>query len=242
MPLFSRRNNLVPQPPPPEPGAISDRLRRLLWNDFSKACEAGVWRDPLGARRPTHALSVFLKYLWSEYWALAADDYPGLEGMLARLKLAFLNEVWFRPFDILEITLAGETYVGFDRTSFRNSITRHLDQETSAYMLLGNKFVLRMGENEAGSVATALNLDDAAVHTHFREALKKLSDRQNPDYRNSVKESISAVESACKKLTGDQSGDLNRALRKLDVRKLFHPAFKQAARGCEERLGGSARS
>jgi hypothetical protein len=96
----------------------------------------------------------------------------------------------------------------------------------SGFVLL--TFVLRMGENEAGSVGTALNLDDAAVHTHFREALRKLSDRQNPDYRNSIKESISAVESACKKLTGDQSADLNRALQKLEARKSFHPAFKQS--------------
>jgi hypothetical protein len=67
-----------------------------------------------------------------------------------------------------------------------------------------------------------------AVQTHFRTALKNLSDRHNPDYRNSIKESISAVECACKKLTGDQHTDLNRALQKLDGQKAFHPAFKQS--------------
>jgi hypothetical protein len=43
-----------------------------------------------------------------------------------------------------------------------------------------------------------------------------------------VEECAAAGESACKKLTGDQSGDLNRALQKLDKQKPFHPAFKQS--------------
>lgn len=171
-------------------------------------------------------MTLFLKYLWSEHWALAADDYPGFEGMLARLKQAFLNEVWFRPFDILELVLARDAW--FDRASFRESIVRHLDQESSAYMLLGNNFVERMSGPEAESVIAALSSEEDAVRTHFEEALKKLSDRHNPDYRNSIKESISAVECACKKLTGDQSGDLNRALQKLDARTPFHPVFKQS--------------
>ena len=85
-----------------------------------------------------------------------------------------------------------------------------------------------MTDIEAQSVESALNSDADAVRTHFAEALKKLSDRHNPDYRNSIKESISAVECACKKLTGDQSGDLNRALQKLGRQKPFHTAFKQS--------------
>jgi hypothetical protein len=95
-------------------------------------------------------------------------------------------------------------------------------------MLIGNNFVERMSEVEAQSVTTALSSEEDAVRAHFEEALKKLSDRQNPDYRNSIKESISAVESACKKLTGDQGGDLNRALQRLENRKPFHSAFKQS--------------
>jgi hypothetical protein len=159
---------------------------------------------------------------------MPADEYPGPEGMMDRIKQAFLQEVWFRPFDILEVVLSVEAIVGFHHTSLRGSIVRHLDSESSAYMLIGDDFVERMTEVEAQSVETALGSGDDAVRTHFGEALKKLSDRHNPDYRNSIKESISAVECACKKLTGDQGADLNRALQKLDAQKPFHPAFKQS--------------
>jgi hypothetical protein len=225
MALFSRRNNLVPRPAPDKPGQISKRLRNLLWNDFDIACRQFYHADRYGVT-VLPELSRFLNYIWSELWAEPSDEYPALNQMMGRLKTGFLDGDWFFPFDILEFTFAMEGYIGFHQTKLRQSVIQHLELESSAYMLIGNNFVERMNEVEAQSVETALSSGEDAVRIHFREALKKLSDRHNPDYRNSIKESISAVESACKKLTGDQSEDLNRALQKLDKQKPFHPAFK----------------
>lgn len=228
MPLFSRRNNLVPQPASAKPGEISERLRTLLWNDFDAACRELYHVDHDVGLIESPEFSQFLEYVWSDYWARPADDYPGLEKVMSRLKTGFLQGAWFLPFDVLELAFLYEFESGFNRTRLRKSIARRLNQESSAYMLVGNNIIERMSGPEAQSVTTALSSEEDAVRAHFEEALKKLSDRQNPDYRNSIKESISAVESACKKLTGDQSGDLNRALQKLDARKPFHPAFKQS--------------
>ena len=47
----------------------------------------------------------------------------------------------------------------------------------------------------------------------MQEALKKLSPT-NPDYRNSIKESISAVECVCREITGEST--LDRALKNLE--------------------------
>jgi len=58
--------------------------------------------------------------------------------------------------------------------------------------------------------------------------LQLLSDRENPDYRNSIKESISAIEAACKHLCGSQKGDLNAALDRLHAQRPLHPALKNA--------------
>ena len=63
------------------------------------------------------------------------------------------------------------------------------------------------------------------VSTHIRLALEKLSDRSKPDYRNSIKESISAVEAACKLISGDDKATLTPALRKISG---LHPALIQA--------------
>jgi AbiJ N-terminal domain 4 len=227
MPSFSRRNNLVPEPAPDRPGQISNRLRTLLWSDFDTACRLFYRADGYGLT-VLPELSKFLEHIWSEFWAQPADEYPAFTQMMAHLKTGFLDGDWFFPFDTLELAFTLAQHVGFYRTRLRESVIRHLDQEPSAYMLIGDDFVERMNEVEAQSVEAALSSGEDAVQMHFREALKKLSDRHNPDYRNSIKESISAVESACKKLTGDHGGDLNRALQKLDKQKPFHPAFKQS--------------
>jgi len=196
MPLFSRRNNILPEPAPDKPGQISNRLRTLLWNDFDTACRDFYRVDRYTGLSVEPPFSIFLQYVWSEDWAQPADEYPGLEKMMTHLKKGFLEGVWYFAFDILESAFFAQSHGGFDLTSLRESVSRRLDQESSAYMLFGDNFVERMNESEVESVASALVSDDDAVRIHFGEALKKLSERQNPDYRNSIKESISAVESA----------------------------------------------
>ena len=56
--------------------------------------------------------------------------------------------------------------------------------------------------------------------------MELLADRQAPDYPNSVKESISAVEAITKKITGE--GTLSAGLKKLQSVGLnIHPALKE---------------
>jgi hypothetical protein len=50
--------------------------------------------------------------------------------------------------------------------------------------------------------------------------------KPTPDYRNSIKESISAIESLAKQITNEESGGLDKALSKLDSVVYFHKAFK----------------
>lgn len=66
---------------------------------------------------------------------------------------------------------------------------------------------------KTGRVTTALNL---------------LSDRKNPDYRNSVKESISAVESICKIIINNDSTTLGQALKEIEKRHKIPGSLKNA--------------
>jgi len=52
-----------------------------------------------------------------------------------------------------------------------------------------------------------------------------LSDRKNPNYRNSIKESISAVESLFKILTGNKSATLSDGLKEIKSTIDVHPAL-----------------
>ena len=57
-----------------------------------------------------------------------------------------------------------------------------------------------------------------------------LSNRQSPDYANSIKESISAVEAMCQLIAGDKKATLGDALRQLDSKLggTMHPALRAA--------------
>ena len=61
---------------------------------------------------------------------------------------------------------------------------------------------------------------------HLANALEFLSDRENPDYPNSIKESISAVEAVAKEITGRET-DLANCLKvmDLDLNKQFKTAM-----------------
>jgi hypothetical protein len=64
----------------------------------------------------------------------------------------------------------------------------------------------------------------------MKRALDLLADRKSPDYRNSIKESISAVEAICSLVAGSSSATLGQALKELEKKKSvdMHPALKGA--------------
>jgi len=64
------------------------------------------------------------------------------------------------------------------------------------------------------------------IKQHIDTAISLLSQKPKPDYRNSIKESISALESLVKQISGEETGGLEKALSKLDEKVQFHGAFK----------------
>lgn len=80
---------------------------------------------------------------------------------------------------------------------------------------------------ELEAVNTALASPFAQAAHHIERALHLLYDKP-PDFRNSIKEAISAVENVAKLLTGNSSTTLGAALKVLDRNSTFHPAFTEA--------------
>jgi hypothetical protein len=64
------------------------------------------------------------------------------------------------------------------------------------------------------------------VSTHIETALKLLSDRNRPDYRNSMKESISAVEALCKIIAQNDKATLGPALDAVAAKTKLHPKLQ----------------
>jgi hypothetical protein len=65
------------------------------------------------------------------------------------------------------------------------------------------------------------------VSTHVEAALKLLSDKKAPDYRNSMKESISAVEALCKIIAKNDKATLAPALDAVTAKLQLHPKLQE---------------
>src|SRR5437667_5935692 len=90
------------------------------------------------------------------------------------------------------------------------------------------KLIPVISEQEIAEISEALSVSRAYTQ-HLEQALNLLADRKSPDYRNSIKESISAVEAICQLVTGSSRTTLGEALRRLESKLgSFHPALKNA--------------
>lgn len=92
-------------------------------------------------------------------------------------------------------------------------MNKEFKRHNFAYRLVNGKIVEITSDNEIKSIEEAINTTKSNARTHLQNALEKLSP-SNYDYRNSIKESISAVEYICREITGEST--LDKALKKLE--------------------------
>jgi hypothetical protein len=102
-----------------------------------------------------------------------------------------------------------------------------MERECSAYRFIDGRIAKITDEEEVSEIELALEKARGPVRTHLRRALELLSDRQKPDYRNSVKESISAIESLVGTALG-KKGTLGSLIKKLEDEIGVHPALGKA--------------
>ena len=65
-----------------------------------------------------------------------------------------------------------------------------------------------------------------AFDAHIQQALDLYAKRENPDYRNSIKESILAVESMARIVSKKPKATLSDALKAIEKNGLLHEALK----------------
>lgn len=112
-----------------------------------------------------------------------------------------------------------------------NALNAILEEEKSGYRFFKDQFINIVNEKELESIDRAYSSPYVSVNTHIKKALSLYSDRKNPDYENSIKESISAVEAMCCIITGmtGASATLGAALKKLeDNGVVIHSALREA--------------
>ena len=103
------------------------------------------------------------------------------------------------------------------------------EQECIGYRFVSKQIVPIPDESEAQEIGQACQTPFDGARAQLQKALGFLSDREHPDYKNCIKESISAVESVCKVISGNEKAALKDALNSLIANGInIHGSLKSA--------------
>lgn len=229
MRLFSQRKGIKPVKSVMQVDSMDTELRNGLWN----ALTIFYWSQVKDNRISYYKeLSAFFKILWHNYFKRPIDTLTDYwPDTYKETREYFLNSNWYEVYDFIEF-IANNYPDEYNEVNpkFMDSCNSILKRELSTYRFVGGKITQITSEEEVSEIGEALEISKPlkAVNTHLKRSLDLLADRKSPDYRNSIKESISAVESICNLITKEKKATLGQALKKIEDKVSLHSALKNA--------------
>jgi len=172
--------------------------------------------------------------MWAWEYKQPRDEMKSEAHVWARIKSSILDADWYEVLDLIEAVVKYldryETHSTKDlRSTFADAFNDRFEHFLVGYRFIGNEITPADSTAEAETVVRAQEgtATIAGARHALDRAIELLADRQYPDYPNSIKESISAVEAVVQKVTGE--GTLGAGLGKLESAGLtIHPALKSA--------------
>ncbi len=141
---------------------------------------------------------------------------------------------WYEKLNLIEFTINflfdlsnGGTIEPEIPFLFINILNYEFKRLNFAYRIINNKIAEITAEEEIVSIEEALKDNKDNIRTHFNKALEFYAQKPVGEYRNSIKESISAVEAFCRDKTGEDT--LGKALNKLESNGIIMPKLLKIA-------------
>lgn len=174
------------------------------------------------------------EYLWTNVLnkRIANFSKDGSYYIVATTYMESVSHEWYEKLNLIEITI--QYLRNYDQKDYRRRVaarfTETLNSEFErlhfAYRIINDEIVEINSKEEIQSIERALIEAPSNIRTHLSKALELYAQRPTGDFRNSIKESISAVEAWCREKTGAK--DLGGALSNLEKNGInLHPMLKQ---------------
>jgi len=169
--------------------------------------------------------NVYLQQI--NYWNCCFDEVDVFEGYINK---TICKDTYDAVLTVVEYVVQQlEHYYKIKRIDIEELFNHLFKKEYVGYRFINRKIVPITDRTEVFEINEALKVPYENVNKHLDKALALISDRDAPDYENSIKESISAVEAMCLNIL-EKPGTLNDALRKIEKEKhvSIHPALRDA--------------
>ena len=235
--LFSHRHNLVETQPIIMRNSISQEILNAIGSCYDVLCQK------LNAVRIKFYRSqgdLFLQQeIERELWIHFANRRLADFGSASQYHLIFdellTHQIlpWNQVLDLVEyvckwvsVNIEKHSYLKDLLKEFEDNLNKEFDRLDYGYRVINHCIVDITSDEELAAISEAIENSKDNVSEHLQRAVMHYSARPNPDVRNSIKESISAVEAVCRELTGENT--LGQALKHLeDNGVVIHKVLKE---------------
>jgi hypothetical protein len=196
-----------------------DALTISYWNEYSPYIYSEL--NPYG--NYSEGSGQFINYrlildIWIDFFNHRLEEMPNdTSSFVFILRKWFFNEsdtLWNDVYDFVEFLAANDA----DKQrsdKFRDECNKVLEKRLSGYRFIGERIAPIISDVEIKEIEKALSYEGnlQAVSKHIERAIKSMSNRENPDFPNSIAESMKALGAVCKKIAGKEDDTLGNAFQ-----------------------------
>lgn len=243
---FSDRNAIKPINTEIQLTSFDSRTRNQLVNAINKLYTC-IYKNGK-AYSKWNEIQIFIKFIKASVYSESVDyrrDY-GEDSFFNTINNTILHDDYDDVLTVIEAIiqywdeylkndLGFAYYDPYSKTYKQESVfeimNKCFEREYVGYRFIGTIIMPISDSYEKNAIEETLANKYKLITDHISKANRLLSDRESPDYENSIKESISAVEAICEIMTGLKGNDatLGNMLKKLESNGLtIHGALKEA--------------
>lgn len=213
--------------------SIDEKLENRLWNTILSSFFENISDTKINISDKSEKEEICV-IIWKEFYGNLIDEIPthrhgiSIKGVIGFIREWYFKCEWYEVYDLIEFLSMMDNRAL--HINFIEECNVALKREMSGYRILDESIVQITTEEEIVEIEDAINNSSIwePVNIHLRTSIEYFANRDNPDYRNSVKEAISSIESLSVIITGDQNTTLGQALAVIEKKYNIHGALKSA--------------
>lgn len=187
---------------------INNELKISLWNFIYTVLKKEIQHGAYNGYFWTNGMEDVLRRCWTDFFYFTIDTFLKRPSeFLEDFKTRFFTLKWNQIYDLLEF------FAKSLPNSFQEKCNVILERENSAYRFVHGIIAEIVTDEHILSIEQAIQSPYHIINEHYKKSLTFLSNKVNPDFKNSIKESISAVEGLMRILTDRHKLTLGEILK-----------------------------
>lgn len=207
---------------------ITDEIKNAICSCFDELLHIYSIK---GYPVPYIELNELGKHVWTKFFNKRLSNYDYNSFSIPSC-IEDPHAQWYEVLDLIEFSIKymhhRDEGTGLSASiHFVALLNSEFERLNFAYRIVNCEIIEITSEHEIETIEYAIDNSPRNVKMHLNSALEKLAQRPDGDYRNSIKESISAVEAFCREKTGEST--LGKALSKLEQKNIIIPQSLKSA-------------